>query len=116
MRRVVVTGLGVVTPLAASVAPSWSRLFGGSLGLRRLSNDVIGDLPANCVPGSSLFEPLAYSTRAARLARETRTGLLVISNPSLNDRCPARRETDFQRQRRAARNGIIARYEHAETI
>jgi len=32
MRRVVVTGLGVVTPLAAGVAPSWSRLFGGSLG------------------------------------------------------------------------------------
>jgi 3-oxoacyl-[acyl-carrier-protein] synthase II len=32
MRRVVVTGLGMVTPLAAGVAPTWERLIAGQSG------------------------------------------------------------------------------------
>src|SRR6516165_7447607 len=46
MRRVVVTGLGAVTPLAAGVEASWSRLLAGGSGIRRLPDDVVGDLPA----------------------------------------------------------------------
>jgi 3-oxoacyl-[acyl-carrier-protein] synthase II len=46
MRRVVVTGLGAVTPLAAGVEASWSRLLAGRSGIRRLPDDVVGDLPA----------------------------------------------------------------------
>jgi 3-oxoacyl-[acyl-carrier-protein] synthase II len=46
MRRIVVTGLGAVTPLAANVATSWSRLIDGRSGIRRLPDDVVGDLPA----------------------------------------------------------------------
>jgi 3-oxoacyl-[acyl-carrier-protein] synthase II len=46
MRRIVVTGLGAVTPLAANVEASWSRLLAGRSGIRRLSDDVVGDLPA----------------------------------------------------------------------
>jgi 3-oxoacyl-[acyl-carrier-protein] synthase II len=45
MRRVVVTGLGAVTPLAAGVEASWSRLLAGRSGIRRLPDDVVGDLP-----------------------------------------------------------------------
>jgi 3-oxoacyl-[acyl-carrier-protein] synthase II len=45
MRRIVVTGLGAVTPLAAGVEASWSRLLTGRSGIRRLSDDVVGDLP-----------------------------------------------------------------------
>src|SRR3979411_1910449 len=46
MLRIVVTGLGAVTPLAAGVETSWSRLLAGRSGIRRLPDDVVGDLPA----------------------------------------------------------------------
>ena len=45
MRRIVVTGLGAVTPLAADVESSWSRLLAGRSGIRTLPDDVVGDLP-----------------------------------------------------------------------
>ena len=46
MRRIVVTGMGAVTPIAANVEASWSRLLAGRSGIRRLPDDVVGDLPA----------------------------------------------------------------------
>jgi 3-oxoacyl-[acyl-carrier-protein] synthase II len=38
--------MGAVTPLAADVATSWSRLLAGRSGIRSLADDVVGDLPA----------------------------------------------------------------------
>lgn len=46
MRRIVVTGMGAVTPLAANVEASWSRLLAGRSGIRRLPDDVVENLPA----------------------------------------------------------------------
>ncbi|TRC98791.1 beta-ketoacyl-ACP synthase II [Mesorhizobium sp. WSM4303] len=46
MRRIVVTGMGAVTPLAAHVEASWSRLLAGRSGIRSLPDDVVGELPA----------------------------------------------------------------------
>ncbi|MDK1385397.1 beta-ketoacyl-ACP synthase II [Sinorhizobium sp. 8-89] len=46
MRRIVITGMGAVSPLGANVATSWSRLLSGCSGIRRLSDGVVGDLPA----------------------------------------------------------------------
>ncbi|MER9972212.1 beta-ketoacyl-ACP synthase, partial [Mesorhizobium sp. M0060] len=46
MRRIVVTGMGAVTPLAANVEASWSRLLAGRSGLRKLPDDMVGELPA----------------------------------------------------------------------
>ncbi len=44
MRRVVVTGLGLVTPLACGVEESWSRLIAGRSGAGRLQGFEIDDL------------------------------------------------------------------------
>jgi 3-oxoacyl-[acyl-carrier-protein] synthase II len=46
MRRVVVTGLGMVTPLACGVEPTWQRLVAGESGARRIEKFEVADLPA----------------------------------------------------------------------
>jgi 3-oxoacyl-[acyl-carrier-protein] synthase II len=45
MRRVVVTGLGLVTPLACGVEESWSRLLAGKSGASRITKFKTDDLP-----------------------------------------------------------------------
>ena len=44
MRRVVVTGLGMVSPLACGVEPTWQRLIAGESGARRIESFDVSDL------------------------------------------------------------------------
>jgi len=46
MRRVVVTGLGLVTPLGCGVDVTWRRLLEGRSGVSRIERFEVGDLPA----------------------------------------------------------------------
>jgi 3-oxoacyl-[acyl-carrier-protein] synthase II len=46
MRRVVVTGLGMVSPLACGVEPTWKRILNGDSGARRIDTFEVSDLPA----------------------------------------------------------------------
>lgn len=43
-RRIVVTGMGAVTPLGCGVEQVWRRILDGCSGLRRLPEDMIADL------------------------------------------------------------------------
>jgi len=45
MRRVVVTGLGMVSPLACGVEETWQRLLQGRSGAARIGNFETSDLP-----------------------------------------------------------------------
>jgi len=45
-RRVVVTGMGLVSPLGSGVEVVWERLLAGRSGLRILPDEVVADLPA----------------------------------------------------------------------
>lgn len=45
MRRVVITGLGLVSPLAGNVKDSWERLLDGKSGARRVTEFDVDDLP-----------------------------------------------------------------------
>jgi 3-oxoacyl-[acyl-carrier-protein] synthase II len=44
MRRVVVTGLGMVTPLACGVEPTWQRLIAGQSGIKRIEKFDVSDI------------------------------------------------------------------------
>ena len=46
MRRVVVTGLGMVSPLGCGVDATWKRLVAGESGARRIERFEVSDLPA----------------------------------------------------------------------
>ncbi|MCV0371531.1 MULTISPECIES: beta-ketoacyl-ACP synthase II [Filomicrobium] len=64
MRRVVITGLGLVTPLGCGVEASWSRLLQGKNGARRIEEFEVSDISSQIacfVPRGStedgLFNP-----------------------------------------------------------
>jgi len=59
MRRVVITGLGLVTPLGCGVDATWSRLLEGKNGARRVEEFEVSDIScqiAAFVPRGSLSE------------------------------------------------------------
>ena len=45
MRRVVVTGIGMVTPLGCGVDATWQRLLNGESGARKVEHFEVSDLP-----------------------------------------------------------------------
>lgn len=45
MRRVVVTGLGLTTPLGNGVEINWQRLISGKVGINKIENFDVSDLP-----------------------------------------------------------------------
>ena len=64
MRRVVVTGMGMVTPLGCGVDVNWRRLLNGESGITAIQSFDVSDLPskiAGLVPrgatGDGLFNP-----------------------------------------------------------
>ena len=44
MRRVVVTGLGLVTPLACGIEQTWQRLLAGQTGIKRIESFDVSDI------------------------------------------------------------------------
>ena len=46
MRRVVVTGLGMVSPLGCGVEPTWKRILSGESGARKIETFDVSDLPS----------------------------------------------------------------------
>ncbi|MEC7049169.1 MAG: beta-ketoacyl-ACP synthase II [Pseudomonadota bacterium] len=57
MRRVVVTGLGMVTPLGVGVDHNWSRILAGQTGISHITNFKVDDIScqiAGQVPGADV--------------------------------------------------------------
>jgi len=44
--RIVITGMGITSPLGSGIEPVWQRLLEGKSGLRRLPDEMVSDLPA----------------------------------------------------------------------
>lgn len=74
-RRVVVTGMGVVSPLGCGVELTWRRLLQGRSGVRTLPPEVAGELPARVagqVPGVAEDEEGGFDLDSHVSAREQR--------------------------------------------
>ena len=59
MRRVVITGLGLVTPVGCGVEASWSNLLAGKSGARRVEEFEVSDITcqiANFIPRGALAD------------------------------------------------------------
>ncbi|HSX84444.1 MAG TPA: beta-ketoacyl-ACP synthase, partial [Cellvibrio sp.] len=44
--RIVITGMGIASPLGCGIEPVWQRLLDGKSGLRRLPDEMVNDVPA----------------------------------------------------------------------
>lgn len=61
--RVVITGLGLVTPLGCSVSEVWSRLCAGESGIRRITRFDASALPVQIAGEVREFDPSAVVDR-----------------------------------------------------
>jgi 3-oxoacyl-[acyl-carrier-protein] synthase II len=68
--RVVVTGLGAITPVGADVASTWESMLAGRSGVRQLTDDWAAELPAR-IAGWAAVDPATLIDRvqARRLDR-----------------------------------------------
>ncbi len=46
VKRIVVTGMGIVSPLGCGVQHVWQSLLAGKSGITRLSEQLVADIPA----------------------------------------------------------------------
>src|SRR5208337_1904680 len=92
MRRVVVTGLGMVSPLACGVEQTWRRLLAGESGAARVENLEVSDLACQIAAQQPRVDDfiiygLSAATQALRDAgwaprtyeEEIETGVLIGS-------------------------------------
>ena len=93
MRRVVVTGLGMVTPLGCGVEATWKRLIAGESGASRIEKFEVADLPAQIacqVPrgdGSTVVR-LARGSSLTDFAEKIDANPAYVSVPSTIYRSP----------------------------
>lgn len=67
-KRIVVTGMGLVSPLGCGVEAAWKRLLGGESGLAGLGDDITEGIPAKVagvVPALTPDHPWGFDPNAA---------------------------------------------------
>lgn len=79
MNRVVVTGMGVVTPIGSTVARFWDSLLAGRSGAGPISSFDASDLPVRFASEVRDFDPSTYLSprEAARLDRYAQMGVVA---------------------------------------
>ena len=60
MKRVVVTGIGLVTPLGCGVNTAWNSLLTGKCGITKLENSEFSKIPSRVAAKVPAFDPREY--------------------------------------------------------
>ncbi len=63
VRRVVITGIGVVSPLADGAEQTWEKLIAGESGIRGITSFDVSDLPSSGISSQDLQEVLREGQR-----------------------------------------------------
>lgn len=74
-RRIVVTGMGIVSPLGCGIEHVWQRLLEGQSGLRKLPEEMIASLPAKIggvVPAKEKDEEAGFDPDKLAAPKEQR--------------------------------------------
>ncbi|MDQ3645970.1 MAG: beta-ketoacyl-ACP synthase II [Actinomycetota bacterium] len=81
MNEVVVTGLGVVTPIGVGVEPFWAALVAGRSGAATISSFDASELPVTIACEASDFDPTQYidARQIPRMARFTQMGVAAAT-------------------------------------
>src|SRR5262249_1859108 len=76
--RVVVTGLGMTTPVGGDVASTWEALLAGRSGVRRLEYDWAQEMPVK-IAATAAVEPTEVIERvkARRLDRSSQFAMIA---------------------------------------
>jgi 3-oxoacyl-[acyl-carrier-protein] synthase II len=76
-KRVVVTGLGAISPLGCSVEALWNGFLKGHSGIRRITQFDASELPCQIAGEIPDFEPTDYMDRkeARRMPRSAQIAL-----------------------------------------
>jgi 3-oxoacyl-[acyl-carrier-protein] synthase II len=77
-QRVVVTGLGALTPVGGDVPSTWASLLAGHVGIRAIEDERFADLPAR-IAGIAAVDPLEILPRAEarKLDRNQQVALIA---------------------------------------
>lgn len=93
-RRVVVTGLGVVSALGADLDQFWQALLSGKSGVRRITHFDPAEFPCQVAGEIPAFEPTDYMSakEARRMSRASQIALaatsMAIADSGLPERLP----------------------------
>jgi 3-oxoacyl-[acyl-carrier-protein] synthase II len=78
-RRVVITGIGAITPLGSSAPETWKNALAGKSGIVNITGDWTKDLAAQ-IAGLVLVDPFEVLDRvsARRMDRSTQLGVIAV--------------------------------------
>ncbi len=76
-RRVVVTGMGVISPIGTGLSPFWDGLVQGKSGIREITRFDASDFPSR-IAGEVDFDPLDYLDRREARKMDRFTQMAVV--------------------------------------
>jgi 3-oxoacyl-[acyl-carrier-protein] synthase II len=74
--RIVVTGLGLVTPLGCGVTPVWEKLIAGQSGIRRISSFDVSSYPSQIA--GQIPEPLEFFEQWVSKKDQRKMGRFIL--------------------------------------
>ena len=78
-RRVVVTGLGVISPVGNNVDTYWSSLVSGKCGIDTIKAFPVEDLPAKVAGEVKDFNPADYGIEPAFARKQDKFTLYAVA-------------------------------------
>src|SRR5260221_14193550 len=99
MRRVVVTGIGIISPLGIGVKPFWENLVAGKVGVQKIAafnpggfpSQIAGEVPAFKVND---YVPKSYRKAAKVMARDIELAVVAADDAFKDAGLKSRAYTD----------------------